>query len=214
MHKHSGMDLKIPNEMGKLQARLTRPGDPPASARWVVLSHPHPQYGGSMDNKIITTLARVFQQAGWGTLAYNFRGVGGSEGDYDEGIGEQYDLQAVVQWLRDNQTVDQLMLAGFSFGSYVSIAQAEALQVDALCTVAPPVNFYAMASMHPQCEWLLIQGGQDEVVPPEAVMQWALSRDQVPDVIWRQQAGHFFHRQLIWLKQMVTAHFHPSHRRV
>ncbi|WP_235584637.1 alpha/beta hydrolase [Thiomicrospira sp. WB1] len=211
----SSTSLVIPGEVGPLQARLTRPGasrlaeSSPSvhDTAWVVLSHPHPQYGGTMDNKVVTTLERTFQQLGWGTLAYNFRGVQESAGDYDEGLGEQYDLAAVVEWLRATESVSHLTLAGFSFGSYISVAQADALNADQLCTVAPPVSLYDLSGFHPKAEWLLIQGGQDEVVDPKEVLDWALAREQVPDLVWRAQASHFFHRQLVWMKQLLLGHY-------
>ncbi|MDR9498123.1 MAG: CocE/NonD family hydrolase [Hydrogenovibrio sp.] len=214
-NKSRTQNLLIPGEVGQLQARLTRPGasrlnradDPVHETAWVVLSHPHPQYGGTMDNKVVTTLERTFQQLGYGTLAYNFRGVQESAGDYDEGMGEQYDLKAVVDWLRREQSVEELTLAGFSFGSYVSLAQADELGAKRLCTVAPPVSLYDLSGLHPQADWLLIQGGRDEVVEPKEVLDWALTRETVPDLLWRAQAGHFFHRQLVWLKQILLGHY-------
>ncbi|QAB14684.1 alpha/beta hydrolase [Hydrogenovibrio thermophilus] len=207
--KSSKFTDRISGAVGELEVRLTRPGDlsssENAARRWVVLSHPHPQFGGTMDNKVVATLEKAFQGLGYGTLAYNFRGVGASEGEYDGGEGEQMDLVAVVNWLRDQEDVNELVLAGFSFGSYIALQQAEALQADALCTVAPPVSMYDFTGLSPTMPWVLIQGGQDEVIDSQEVLQWAMSRESVPDIFWRAQASHFFHRQLVWLKNIVTA---------
>ncbi len=119
-------------------------------------------------------------------------GLGRPEGEYDGGEGEQMDLVAVVNWLRDQEDVNELVLAGFSFGSYIALQQAEALQADALCTVAPPVSMYDFTGLSPTMPWVLIQGGQDEVIDSHEVLQWAMSRESVPDIFWRAQASHFF----------------------
>ncbi|KUJ74615.1 hypothetical protein AVO42_04235 [Thiomicrospira sp. XS5] len=206
---HSKSSRRIPGAVGELEVRMTRPGDSSSSSdqpkRWVVLSHPHPQFGGTMNNKVVATLEKAFQSLEYGTLAYNFRGVGESEGEYDGGEGEQMDLAAAVHWLRETNEVDELVLAGFSFGSYVVLKQAEALKADALCTVAPPVSMYDFTDLYPTMPWVLIQGGQDEVIDSGEVLQWAIKADSVPDIFWRAQASHFFHRQLVWLKNIVTA---------
>lgn len=179
---------------------------------WVVISHPHPQFGGTMDNKVVATLEKSFQALGYGTLVFNFRGVGASEGSYDGGTGEQQDLATTVAWLRAQFDVKQLILAGFSFGTYISLKQHEALQADGLCLLAPPVNLYDYSQFRlngKPCS--VIQGGVDEVVPAEEVRDWIISQ-QVDsadsaklDVYWRAEASHYFHRQLVWLKQLILA---------
>ncbi|MGC9386305.1 MAG: alpha/beta hydrolase [Hydrogenovibrio sp.] len=190
---------------------MTRPGEMmrPAAAqlmgtRWVVLSHPHPQFGGTMNNKVVTTLEKAFQSLGFGTLAYNYRGVGLSEGDYDGGEGESLDLASVVTWLREQVSVEELILAGFSFGSYVTLKQADSLSANGVCTVAPPVSMYDLSELYPNAPWVLIQGSDDEVVDPQAVLTWALKAPSNPDIFWRSGASHFFHRQLIWLRKVIT----------
>lgn len=200
------MTQLIDGNVGKIQLRMTRPGDFSVS-KWVVLSHPHPQFGGTMDNKVVTTLERSFQRLGFGTVAYNFRGIDASEGSYDGGEGEQADLQAVVTWLRQNEDVSHLMLAGFSFGSYIALKQADALKADALCIVAPPVSMMDFSQVAPTMPWTLIQGGQDEVIDAKEVLDWLWRLPNQPDLYWRAEASHFFHGQLVWLKKVIAMAF-------
>lgn len=174
----------------------------------VVLSHPHPLYGGTMSNKVVTTMERAFQSLGYVTVAYNFRGVGKSEGEHDQGLGEQDDLVQVVEWAKKRFKSTHLTLAGFSFGSYVALKAYqecnERLCVDALCTVAPPVGLYDFSGVHPvKVPWVLIQGGKDEVVSASEILQWAMAGEFQPDIYWRAEASHFFHGELIWLKKII-----------
>jgi len=204
----------IIGEAGRLEIRMTRPGQistenlvSDSPKKWVVLSHPHPQFEGTMNNKVVTTMEKTFQNLGYGTLAYNFRGVEKSEGNYDGGEGEQRDLYQVVDWLRKNENVSELVLAGFSFGSYIVLKQTEQIQPTAICTVAPPISMYDFSGIQPQMPWYLIQGGQDEIMDAREVMNWAMQLDKQPDIFWRGEASHFFHRQLIWLKKVLMTSF-------
>lgn len=175
----------------------------------VVLSHPHPLYGGTMDNKVITTMERAFLHQGYATLAYNFRGVGASHGAYDQGVGEQDDLKAVIEWAREEFNVVDITLAAFSFGCYVSLKALPSLDgVSQLCLVAPPVGLYDFSDIDDvQIPWLIIQGGEDEVVDSQEVLDWAMSRTPKPDLIWRAQASHFFHGELVWLRKLIQASY-------
>lgn len=204
----------IVGQAGRLEIRMTRPGENSTTSlasespqKWVVLSHPHPQFGGTMNNKVVTTMEKTFQSLGYGTLAYNFRGVGKSEGTYDGGEGEQQDLYDVVRWLREHTNLSELVLAGFSFGSYIVLKQADQIQPTAICTVAPPVSMYDFSDIEPTMPWYLIQGGQDEVIDAREVLDWAMQIKKQPDVFWRAEASHFFHRQLIWLKKILITTF-------
>lgn len=195
----------IEGAVGVIECRVgqMRPGKTPPGL--VVLAHPHPLHGGTMDNKVVTTMERAFSQAGWQTLAFNFRGVGRSEGQYDEGRGEQDDLASVVTWAQGIFGGLPLALAGFSFGSYVSAKQAKTLQAQKLITVAPPINIYDFSTIDlpHDLDWSLIQGGQDEVVPPQQVASWMREVEPRPDVYWREVASHYFHGELIWLRKQV-----------
>jgi len=193
----------IQGSAGQIESRWTPPGE--KANAWVVLCHPHPKFGGTMDNKVVTTLEKAFQHQGYGTVAFQFRGVGQSEGQYDGGEGEQEDLRSVVLALKAEERVDELILAGFSFGSYIVLKQVEALSPQKIVTVAPPVNLYDFSGIKVanNIEWTVIQGGQDEVVPALEVFDWVSKQENPVDIHWRGSASHFFHRQLIWLKQII-----------
>jgi len=183
-------------------------GESHKAVKLVVLSHPHPLYGGTMGNKVVTTMERAFQALGYVTVAYNFRGVGKSEGEHNQGIGEQDDLVQVVKWAKARFNSTHLTLAGFSFGSYVALKAYQefnkTLCVDALCTVAPPVGLYDFSGVHPvKVPWVLIQGGKDEVVSAPEILQWVMAGEFQPDIYWRAEASHFLHGELIWLKKII-----------
>lgn len=194
----------IPGAVGDLEVRFFLPQD--SLNRWAVISHPHPQHGGTMDNKVVTMLEKSYQSLGFGTVVFQFRGVGLSQGEFDNAEGEQADLSALVAWLRQTQPVEFLVLAGFSFGAYITLKQANVLKADHVVVVAPPVNLYDFNLVKkPKVPWVVILGSKDEVVPPLSVLDWALKGTNVPDLHWRSGASHFFHRQLVWLKKVVLS---------
>lgn len=169
-----------------------------------VVCHPHPLHGGTMTNKVVTTLCKSFQQLGVTTVRFNFRGVGDSQGEYDFGKGEVDDLIAVVNWLQQETGSKELWLGGFSFGAFIAASGAVKLPAKKLVTVAPPVMHFPMRELPPiMCDWVLVQGDQDEVVPPEEVYAWAEGRQPAPNVIKLPEAGHFFHGQLGLLRTEV-----------
>ena len=187
--------------VGELEINVAEPVK--KEGNWVVICHPHPSYGGTMNNKVITTLQKSFHLLGYGTVIFNFRGVGSSVGSYDGGIGEQEDLSAVVDWLRTSFEVEKLILSGFSFGGYIALKKATQLQADGLCIVAPAVGMYDFSDIHINMDWTLIQGGEDEVISSQEVVEWAMKQPVVPDLYWRATASHFFHRQLVWLRGVI-----------
>ena len=172
-----------------------------------VIAHPHPLFGGTMDNKVVQTLARAFVQCGWTSLRFNFRGVGASTGVHDAGKGEADDLLALVQALAPQ---GPLALAGFSFGAFVT---AHALaRLEGVRDVAKAVLVGTAASRFevppvPQA-WhsrtLVIHGESDDTVPLSSVMDWA--RPQVLPIMVIPGGGHFFHGQLPLLKSLVVRH--------
>lgn len=200
-------DVVIAGPEGDLQARW----QPAASGeRVAVICHPHPLYGGSMDNKVVTTLARTWRDAGHGVLRFNFRGVGGSAGQHDQGRGEQDDLLAVLRWLQATQTAVQLDVAGFSFGAWVAaVVASQRLPaywvLRQLLLVAPPVHYEGFASLHPPAGTRVLQGEADDVVAAAAVADWVASRPVPPELQCFAGAGHFFHGQLGALKAAVAA---------
>jgi alpha/beta superfamily hydrolase len=159
-----------------------------------IVCHPHPLFGGTMHNKVVTTLSKTFQYLGLDTVRFNFRGVGLSEGAFAHGEGELDDLLAVIGWMQDMHPKCDIWLAGFSFGAYVAAKGAVEISAKKLVTVAPPVQHFPMAHLSPiLCQWVLVQGGQDDVVPAEEVLSWANARDPKPVIIEFPEAGHFFH---------------------
>lgn len=199
--------IDVPGQVGQIETRVQLQTKENAKA-WVVISHPHPLYGGTMNNKVVTTLERAFAAKGYNTVAYNFRGVGKSVGEYDQGVGEQQDLLSVINWINTYHATDKLILAGFSFGSYVSLMALKQSMAHEVCTVAPPVGLYDLSDVDSvDVPWVLIQGGQDEVVCAKEILAWAMQQNKVPDIYWRDQASHFFHGELIWLRKIIEASY-------
>jgi uncharacterized protein len=195
--------LTIAGPAGALEAKLEDPALQPVKHIGVVC-HPHPLYGGTMDNKVVHTLARAMQERGAPTLRFNFRGTGKSEGAFDNGRGEVADLEAVVAFARECWPSAALWLAGFSFGSYVALQGEARLAPAKLITIAPPVARFDLGAIAtPQAPWLLVQGDADDVVDPSAVVDWARSQPRPPQLEVLAGAGHFFHGRLHDLKQIV-----------
>jgi hypothetical protein len=170
-----------------------------------VICHPHPQFGGTLDNKVVQTLARAAVQLGWRAVRFNFRGVGDSAGAWDEGRGEIEDALAVVAAERAARPDQPVVLAGFSFGGFVAAQAAERLQaagmpVQRLLLVGPATSRFTLpAAVAP--DTVVIHGEADDVVPLQATLDWA--RPQVLPVVVLPGVGHFFHGQLTLLKNQV-----------
>ena len=169
-----------------------------------VICHPHPQQGGTMDNKVVSTLARAFVQCGWRAVRFNFRGIGGSAGVWDEGRGEIDDALAVARAFR--QGSEPMAMAGFSFGAYVASHAAAALQAQPVVLIGPATQNFTVAAVAQGT--LVIHGEADEVVPLSATLDWA--RPQSQPVVVVPGGGHFFHGQLPLLKNLVVRHLQAS----
>jgi alpha/beta superfamily hydrolase len=201
----------IPGPAGHLEALLTRPADAGAGNPIAVVCHPHPLYGGSMSNKVVHTIARAFNALGVATLRFNFRGVGGSQGHFDHGVGEMLDLEAVVAWLREQTPHGPLWLAGFSFGAFIAYRTHADLRAARLLLVAPPVTKYDFSRDAPvSVPWMVIQGGRDEVVDPQQVAAWVRRQSLAPVFHWMADADHYFHGRLIPLREAVTQGWGPQ----
>ena len=177
-----------------------------------VIAHPHPQFGGTMTNKVVQTIARACVQCGWRAVRFNFRGVGASGGHYDEGRGEVDDMLAVVA---QTAPADQpLLLAGFSFGGFIAARAIDTLHPQRAIAGAVLVGTAASrfdvppvpAELHPQT--LVVHGEQDDTVPLASVMDWA--RPQSLPVTVVPGVGHFFHGQLPLLRQIVLRHLQSA----
>jgi hypothetical protein len=198
--------LQLAGPAGTLEAAVDAPPPGAMEQGVAVLCHPHPQHGGTMDNKVVATLARTFVQLGWRAVRFNFRGVHGSAGHWDHGAGEVDDALAVIAAERAPHR--PLVLGGFSFGGYVASQAAARLAAAGapatrLVLIAPAAVNFALAAV--PADTLVVHGETDDVVPLTAVLDWA--RPQSLPVTVVPGAGHFFHGQLTLLKQIVGAAF-------
>lgn len=208
--------LTLRGGAGSIQALRDQPdsADYPQPHGLAIITHPHPLFGGTMDNKVVQTIARAFTQAGWTALRFNFRGVGASEGVYDEGRAEADDLRAVIE--QTCQAGTPLCIAGFSFGTFVAsqvlafAAQRNALEK--IVFVGAATSRFAVAPIDPALHerTLVIHGEQDDTVPLASVMDWA--RPQLLPVTVVPAGGHFFHGQLPLLKSLVLRHVLAPYR--
>jgi uncharacterized protein len=198
--KHDTRHFTVPGPAGVLDCAVDEPADAPRGV--AVLCHPHPQHGGTMDNKVVQTLARALVQLGYRAVRFNVRGVGGSAGTWDEGRGETDDALAVVTACR--QPGLPLLLGGFSFGGYVAAQAASRLAHEAaaqrLVLVGPATSRFALPPVPP--DTLVIHGEADDVVPLASTLAWARTLD-LP-VLVLPGVGHFFHGQLTLLKQLLV----------
>jgi len=196
----------IPGPSGVLEALLSVPAVT-TTRTTAIICHPHPLYGGTMQNKVVHTLDKAFFNHDMVTVRFNFRGVGKSEGQHDEARGEVDDLKAVVAWAREQLPGNSFILAGFSFGAYVAMKAALDIECRHLVTVAPPVNILDFSPMQqPACPWLLVQGMQDEIVDADRVITWASQFNDV-DIVREPESGHFFHGKLNVLQQIIDSRF-------
>jgi uncharacterized protein len=172
-----------------------------------VIAHPHPLFGGTMDNKVVQTLARAFVQCGFRTVRFNFRGVGATEGVHDEGRGELEDMLEVI---RQAAPEGSLAIGGFSFGSFVASRAVEVLwesrSIEKIALVGTAAARFSVATLPLEAHerTLVVHGEQDDTVPLAAVMDWA--RPQSLPVTVIPGGGHFFHGQLPLLKNLVARH--------
>jgi hypothetical protein len=188
---------------GQLEGVLHLPDAAPVAI--AIVAHPLPTMGGTMENKIVTTLARTFTELGFAALRFNFRGVAASEGVFDDGNGEMEDMLAAVQHARDKFGHLPLILSGFSFGAYVAARAAQHIhpQPHKLVLIAPAVGRFKMP--HVAQDTLVIHGEQDEVIPLTDALDWA--RPQLLPVVVLPEAGHFFHGRLHQIKRIVSKEF-------
>jgi len=202
--KKNNASLLLQGLAGDIETLITRPDTITESTPTVVISHPHPLYGGSMTNKVVHILAKSFAEMNAITVRFNFRGVGKSQGKYDEGIGEAEDLQHLVEQLKQWRPQAPIWLAGFSFGAYVTTRAQAVVNAEKIVLVAPPVSMYPFAELKEiDVPWVVIQGGEDEVIDASAVKDWVDKRDCLPQLIWMSDTGHFFHGKLNEVKDLL-----------
>jgi alpha/beta superfamily hydrolase len=202
MNIHS-QKFYLDGDAGKMQCLLDLPDDAPRGI--ALVAHPHPLYGGTMENKVAQTLARTFVTLGYAVARFNFRGVGESEGVYDDGKGEVDDMAIMYEHMRARYPDLPVALAGFSFGTFVQAQfalrlEAEGRAPERLVLVGTAAGKWPMPPV-PQ-DTILIHGEQDDTITMQQVFDWARPLD-IP-VIIIPGADHFFHRRLGHIKNLVV----------
>jgi hypothetical protein len=183
--------------------------DLPDARGLALICHPNPVQGGTMLNKVVSTLQRTARDAGYATLRFNYRGVGASAGSHDMSTGEVDDAEAAARWFIEQHPGQPLTLLGFSFGGFVAASLAgrlerEGVEVPRLVMVAPAVMRLADPAELPERAALtVIQPEADEVVPPQAVYDWCASLTRPHELLKVAECGHFFHGKLTDLKDLV-----------
>jgi len=197
----------IEGEAGPIELAIDRPTEPRAQGGVAAISHPHPLFGGTMDNKVVQTLARAFVQTGWTAVRHNFRGVGQTAGVHDHGIGEAADLLTVIG---AQAGAGPLAMAGFSFGAFVTCNALAQLPVDqhpaSIVLVGTAASRFQVSPIAQELHerTLVIHGEQDDTVALSAVMDWA--RPQSLPILVVPGVEHFFHGRLPLLKSLVLRH--------
>jgi alpha/beta superfamily hydrolase len=193
--------LLIDGPAGKIETDINDPGT--GRGGIALIAHPNPVQGGTKDNKVVTTLAKAFFALGYVAVRPNFRGVGASEGTHDAGRGETADMLAVAAHARQHYGDLPLILAGFSFGSFVQTRVAKELPPARMVLVGPAVNRFAAETV--PADTLVIHGEQDDVVPLPAVLDWA--RPQGLPIVVVPGGEHFFHGRLNLLSDIILRYF-------
>ncbi len=203
--------LQLPGPFGVIETLLSAPGQ----AAWggCVVCHPHPLYGGAMSNKVVYALASQAGKAGLVTLRFNFRGVGNSTGLHDEGRGETDDTVWLAEQLRAALPPGApLVMAGFSFGAFVSLKAASRVRATGLFSVAPPFSatraIYAEGEgspPHPGCPWSVIHSRDDDTVAYADTARVLAEYDPAPQLTTVDGAGHFFHGRLAEVGDALAA---------
>jgi alpha/beta superfamily hydrolase len=197
---------QIDGPVGAIECAIDLPADRAEPRGVAVVAHPHPLFGGTLDNKVVQTLARALVLLGYETVRFNFRGVGATAGTHDEGRGESDDMLAVVEAFRRPGL--PLVLGGFSFGGYVTTLAAARLTGEAaaerIVLIGPSTQRATPAPV--PADTLVIHGETDDVVPLASTLDWA--RPQQLPVIVMPGVGHFFHGQLPQLRQLIVRSWH------
>jgi alpha/beta superfamily hydrolase len=196
----------IDGPAGLLEIALNVPAQPPRGI--ALVAHPHPLHGGTLDNKVAQTLAKTFFALGYIATRFNFRGVGRSEGTFDDGVGETADALAALAHAstRFGHRPDPpaMVLAGFSFGAYVQTKLAQSVAAERLVLVGPAVRRSATSPV--PADTIVIHGEEDDVVPLADVFAWARPRE-LPVIVF-PGCGHFFHGRLTQLQRTITGMWH------
>ncbi len=202
------VSLLLDGPSGQLEALYL---DLPAARGLALICHPNPVQGGSMLNKVVSTLQRTARDGGFATLRFNYRGVGASAGEHDMATGEVDDAEAAANWLLAQHPELPLSVFGFSFGGFVAASlsarlEARGVELDRLFMVAPAVTRLGAEDAFPQqCALTVIQPENDEVISPAVVFAWSESLERAHELLKVAECGHFFHGKLTDLKDLVQA---------
>lgn len=195
-------EIFIPGKCGKLQTKFDSSG----GDTMLLVCHPHPQFAGTMDNKVVTTAIAAGRRLGMQTVRFNYRGVGLSDGSYGEVTGEVADACSVLDYLAANTHFTRLVVAGFSFGSFIAAKVASEYQAANLVCIAPPIVRMPFAALNAMPTGkLLIQGMADEVVAAGAAVQWAAENNF--DCFQLAGVTHFFHGKLLYLRKLLECYW-------
>ena len=189
----------IPGSVGNIQCVISHQENKNTFAGLVLIAHPHPLHGGTMDNKVVQTISRAFLKMNYVSIRSNFRGVGETEGGHDKGIGETDDLESVLAFAQQQHPNLPLVYAGFSFGSFVLTRLAQKVAAQRMVLVGPSVGRFEGLTV--PSDTLLIHGDDDEVVPFTDVMHWARTHNLPVTVL--PSATHFFHGRLLDLEGIL-----------
>ena len=208
-------EIIIPGPEGRLEARYQK-GKDQRSPICLVL-HPHPRQGGTMNNKIVYNIFHAFKNIGFATLRFNFRGVGKSQGSYDNGVGELTDAAAALDWLQnENPTAQNTWIAGFSFGSWLALQLLmRRPEIAGFVAVSPPANLYDFSFLAPcPASGLIIQGTDDKIVEAEQVSELAdkLNKQKNLKIVYKKLIGadHFFKNELDDIQDVITKYVRKS----
>ena len=201
----------IQGEAGVLETAIDSPKLAQHPDISVVICHPHPLFQGTMNNKVVTTIAKAFNNLGIEAVRFNYRGVGNSQGSYDEAEGELDDTISIIDNILINKPEQKIILTGFSFGGVIAYkaVMKHPQQTKALLTISPAIiNFPLKDSPQPSMPWCLIQGIDDEVVSYDKVSQFFIHQTSVDATFIRlNNVGHFFHGQLVKLRKHIEQHY-------
>ena len=192
---------------GHLEALINLPRGNQNIIGAAVICHPHPLKEGTMHNKVVHYLAKTFNNCGYASVRFNYRGVGQSEGGYGEGVGETDDALSIIDWTQSHLSTQQpIWLAGFSFGGYVALSSSTQRNIAGLITIAPAVNLLDFKSLTlPAIPWLMVHGDEDDIVPFQDAVDWYEALKSKPHLEIMDGAGHFFHGRLNELRDITTS---------
>ncbi|QEP44592.1 alpha/beta hydrolase [Ectothiorhodospiraceae bacterium BW-2] len=207
----TGETIFVSGASGRIEVLTSCPDCYRGELPIVITCHPHPLHGGTMKNKVVHILAETFANMGLMSVTFNFRGVGRSQGRYDQGRGESEDLIAVCHYFQRRYPRTPLWLAGFSFGAYIVLKSYHQVGAKRLLLVAPPVTLFDFNTL-PEIDvpWMVIQGGKDEVIEPIKVAEWVKQQPERPTLRWMSDADHFFHGRLNRVRDSLLKYWRPE----